>query len=78
MKSILSEKGQVTIPKSLREELGLAPGTVLDFEAENGRLVATKKLAEDVFKKWRGKGRLPGRLSVDDYLKRVRDADGRR
>lgn len=76
MKSILSEKGQVTIPKSVRDKLGLVPGTVLDFEAKDGRLVATKKLAEDIFKKWRGKGHLPGGISVDAYLKRVRDADG--
>jgi AbrB family looped-hinge helix DNA binding protein len=76
MKTILSEKGQVTIPKSVRDKLGLVPGTVLDFEAENGRLVATKKLAEDVFRKWRGRCRLPSKMSVDSYLKKARDADG--
>jgi antitoxin PrlF len=47
MKAIVSEKGQVTIPKALRERLGIRPGEVLDFEAEAGRLVARKDTARD-------------------------------
>jgi len=73
MKSVVSEKGQVTIPKALRDRLGLRAGTSLDFQAEGGRLVATKTLDEDVFRKWRGRGRLPEGMSVDAYLKRGRD-----
>lgn len=42
MKSVVSERGQVTIPKRLRDRLGIRPGQVLDFEAEDGRLVARK------------------------------------
>ena len=42
MKTKVAERGQVTIPKVLRSQLGLVPGTVLDFEAEGGRLVAVK------------------------------------
>ena len=42
MKATVSEKGQVTIPKKLRERLGIRPGQALDFEAEDGRLVARK------------------------------------
>lgn len=38
----VAERGQVTIPKILRERLGIGPGTVLNFETENGRLVAVK------------------------------------
>lgn len=47
MKKTISEKGQVTIPKSLRDWLGLLPGQVLDFREEKGRLVATKAQAAD-------------------------------
>lgn len=36
---------------------------------------AWEKRSENVLKKWRGKGRLPGGQPVDDYLKRARDAD---
>ena len=44
MKSTVSERGQVTIPKALRNRLGIRPGQVLEFQAENGRLVAKKDL----------------------------------
>ncbi len=47
MKAIVSEKGQVTIPKPLRDRLGIRPGQELDFDEERGRLVATKATAED-------------------------------
>lgn len=76
MKAILSEKGQVTIPKPLRDRLGLQPGTELEFSAEGGVLMARKAQSVDVFQKWRGRGRLPGGLSVDRYLALVRDANG--
>ena len=78
MKSAVSEKGQVTIPKSVRDRLGLRPGTLIEFRAENGQLVGTKAVAEDVFRKWRGRGRLPGGLSVDEYLRRIRDGRAHR
>ena len=47
MKSTVSEKGQVTIPKRLRDRLGIHPGEVLDFEDENGRLVGRKAGSDD-------------------------------
>jgi antitoxin PrlF len=76
MKSIVSEKGQVTIPKAVRDRLGLAPGTELEFEAVGGRLVGRKVVKEDVFAKWRGRARLPKEQNVDQYLRDVRGADG--
>jgi AbrB family looped-hinge helix DNA binding protein len=42
MKATVAERGQVTIPKALRERLGIRPGTVLEFHDEDGRLVADK------------------------------------
>ncbi|MBA4387627.1 MAG: AbrB family transcriptional regulator [Verrucomicrobia bacterium] len=72
MKAILSEKGQVTIPKACRDRLGLHPGTVLDFQASEGRLIALKLQTEDLFRKWRGRGKIPRGLSVDDFLKKTR------
>jgi len=74
MRAVVSEKGQVTIPKAVRDRLGLRAGTVVEFRAENGRLVGAKAMSEDVFRKWRGRGRLPKGLTVDGYLARVRDA----
>jgi len=45
MKTVVSERGQVTIPQRLRTQLGIHQGDVLDFEEEGGRLVATKVTA---------------------------------
>jgi AbrB family looped-hinge helix DNA binding protein len=42
MNAILSEKGQVTIPKIIRDELGLEAGVVLDFHEEQGRIIVAK------------------------------------
>ncbi len=42
MNATVAERGQVTIPKALRERLGIVPHTVLDFHEENGKLVAEK------------------------------------
>jgi AbrB family looped-hinge helix DNA binding protein len=47
MKSVVSEKGQVTIPKPLREKLGLRPGQVLEFETRDGVLVGRKAAAHE-------------------------------
>lgn len=47
MKSTVSERGQVTIPKALRDRLGIGPGQILDFEDQGGRLVATKSVQRD-------------------------------
>ncbi|MGH8909386.1 MAG: AbrB/MazE/SpoVT family DNA-binding domain-containing protein [Egibacteraceae bacterium] len=47
MNCVVSEKGQVTIPKALRDRLGIKPGAVLEFSEEQGRLVAVKLRRQD-------------------------------
>ena len=46
-RAVVSEKGQVTIPKPLRDRLGIKAGQVLAFREERGRLVATKAAGDD-------------------------------
>ena len=70
---MLSEKGQVTIPKAIRDDLGLEPGTVLDFIEDRGRIIVCKVLQDNKFSAWRGKGCIPGGKSVDDYLVHSRE-----
>jgi len=73
MKTIVSEKGQITIPKAVRDQLGIVPGTVLEIESSEGKIVAVKSEPVDVFVRWRGAGKLPGGATVDEYLNRVRE-----
>jgi antitoxin PrlF len=70
MKSIVSEKGQVTIPKAVRTKLGLRPGTVIEFEADRGRLIGRKALAADPFVELYGSMKMDE--PVDDYIESVR------
>lgn len=71
MNAVVSVKGQVTIPKALRERLGIRPGQVLEFDEEHGRLVATKVQArghiDGVF------GILADGPSTDDLVAELRD-----
>jgi len=40
--SRLSAKGQVTIPKELRESVGLQPGDMVGYEVNNGVISLTR------------------------------------
>jgi antitoxin PrlF len=43
MPTTVTSKGQVTIPKHVRELLGIRPGSVIDFErVADGRIVLVK------------------------------------
>lgn len=70
MKTRVSERGQITIPKAVRTKLGLRPGTVLEIEADRGRLIGRKTGGRDVVDELYGS--LPMDEPVDDYLERVR------
>ena len=72
MKTTVSEKGQITIPKAIRDRLGLRQGSVVDFEASDGVLLGRKRVSEDPLLKWRGRGHLPQGLRVDAYIRKAR------
>ena len=65
--AIVSEKGQVTIPKQLRTRLGLTAGTVLVFEERQGALVASRTVAEEPIRRLAGLGERRG-VDVDRWL----------
>lgn len=69
--AVISEKGQVTIPKPLRKRMGLTAGTVLRFEEEDGRLVASRVVPIDPVRVLFGLGDIQG-LSTDEYLEQSR------
>jgi antitoxin PrlF len=47
MRSTVSEKGQITVPKRLRERLGIRAGDQLDLTEEDGRLILRKAIGGD-------------------------------
>ncbi len=67
MKAKVAERGQITIPKSLRERLGIKPGTVLDFEESEGRLVAVKAVSADPVNQSAGRNRPPGLIPPNGF-----------
>lgn len=70
MKAIVSEKGQVTIPKRLREQLGILPGQVLDFEEDHGKLIGVKLDAVDPLDALFGA--FPSEMSTDELMLELR------
>lgn len=71
MKTTVSEKGQVTIPKKLRTRLGIRRGTVLVVEEDSGRLVFRKAIVDDPVTRAYGVLQHIGR-TTDDLLKELR------
>jgi AbrB family looped-hinge helix DNA binding protein len=71
MKSVISSKGQITVPVEIRSKLGLTPGTVVTFQMTNkGALLrkggAGKHPVEQVY------GVLNSKRRTDDLLDELR------
>jgi antitoxin PrlF len=82
MGNALTVKGQVTIPKRVRDALGLKPGDEVDFVLGEGGTVALRRAAslpasevDDRFSRVRGTLPIPLGCSVDDYMKLIRGED---
>ena len=74
----VTSKGQVTIPKVVRERLGVHPGEDVGFEEKDGMLVVSKVVTKSPFDKWVGKLKhLKGQRS-DNLVKEARGHDNRR
>ncbi len=71
----VTSKGQVTIPKKIRERLGVNPGEGIQFEERNGVMLITKAVTASPFDEWIGKLKhLKGKRS-DDLVKEARGHD---
>jgi len=74
----VTSKGQVTIPKVVRERLGVHPGEDVGFEEKDGLLVVSKVVTKSPFDKWVGRLKhLRGQRS-DNLVKEARGHDNRR
>ena len=71
MEATVAERGQITLPKAVRDALGLSKGTKLKVELEGGRIVLRKEV-NDALSRLRGKYKLDGFASTDEALRAVR------
>ena len=50
----VGERGQVTIPKGIREKFGLNPHTQVEFRVVNGSIVLKKAPKKIDIRRWKG------------------------
>jgi AbrB family looped-hinge helix DNA binding protein len=72
----VGERGQVTIPKRIREQFSLAPETDVEFQVVNGSIVLKRTPKKLNLGKWRGRCAKTfselGYSSVDNFIDDVR------
>jgi AbrB family looped-hinge helix DNA binding protein len=72
----VGERGQVTIPKEIRDRFGLGPDTEVEFRIVGGSIVLKKAAKKLDLRKWKGRcsdsfSEL-GYSSVDSFIDDVR------
>jgi AbrB family looped-hinge helix DNA binding protein len=70
----VTSKGQVTIPQDVREELGIEPGTNVEFVQENGKIVLRVVDSRTEFDRWLDSAAGVGKagLTTDKFMRRWR------
>ncbi len=67
-----TKKGQVTVPKDVRDALGLRPGVRVAFELREGEAVLRKQVDPQDIDRWRGHLKPHVREGTDGLLARLR------
>ena len=72
----IGERGQVTIPKDIRDRFGLGPETEVEFRVLRGSILLRKAPKSLNLRKWKGRCRESfsklGYSSVDRFIHDVR------
>ena len=71
MEATVAERGQITLPKSVRDALGLTKGSKLKVELIDGRIVLRKDV-DDAISRVRGLLKLPPGVTTDDIMRELR------
>jgi antitoxin PrlF len=71
MEATVAERGQITLPKAIRDALGLTKGTKLKIDLEGGRIVIRKDV-DDALSRLRGRFKLPPGVTTDDIMRELR------
>ncbi len=71
MEATVAERGQITLPKAVRDALGLTKGSKLKVELIDGRIVLRKDV-NDALSRVRGVLKLPPGVTTDDIMRELR------
>lgn len=71
MEVTVAERGQITLPKAVRDALGLTKGTLLKVELDGSRIVLRKSV-DDAISRARGRFALDGFQSPDAAVDALR------
>jgi AbrB family looped-hinge helix DNA binding protein len=71
MEATVAERGQITLPKAVRDALGLTKGTLLKVELDGSRIILRKNV-DDAISRARGKFKLPEGVTTDDLMRELR------
>lgn len=71
MDATVAERGQITLPKAVRDALGLTKGTKLTVELDGGRIILRKDVS-DAISRLRGRFKLPPGVTTDDVMRELR------
>lgn len=69
--AIVTSKGQVTLPKVVRDALGLTAGSHLTFDIRASQVTLRRVIPDENFAKWQGflQGMLSEGETVDERLR---------
>ena len=74
--STMTSKGQITLPKEVRERLGIRQGDRLEFIEENGQTIMRRvSPLENPFLRWVGVAPLPDGLTSGEWQRELRGWD---
>jgi AbrB family looped-hinge helix DNA binding protein len=71
MEATVAERGQITLPKAVRDALGLTKGTLLKVELDGSRIILRKSV-DDAVSRVRGRFKLPEGVTTDDIMRDLR------
>ncbi len=68
----VTSKGQVTLPKKVREDMGISPGEEVEFQREEDGYLLKKKAKRSPFDKFVGYLKEKKGKSPDEIIKEIR------
>ena len=68
----VTSKGQITIPKDIRNKFGFLPGEDVDVIDEGGNALIIKSRRKNRFLDWLGRGKQRNKGNIDLMVDRLR------